>query len=100
MDRLTLRRGNYTFLVDDEYSKCKRAVGKPRLLKPFCAYAKECSMVETRECGMLKMADKLAAFEDTNLTPSEILALKQENERLKEHIEYLEWIGEIEHGQD
>lgn len=50
--------------------------------------------------AVFQVLDKLAAFEDTALEPSEILALKAENEMLREHIEYLERIGEIEHGQD
>lgn len=41
-------------------------------------------------CGFLQAVEKLAAYEDTGLTPKEIVAMKADNKRLHNLIDILE----------
>lgn len=44
------------------------------------------------ECGIQQSFDKLAAYENTNLSPEEIAAMKADNERLNDLVNELEGI--------
>jgi hypothetical protein len=76
MERLT-RRGkkNRDWVLINKI--CSKATGA------FCPNASSCDQVGDRTCPYLEVVDRLCEYEETNLEPSEILALKQENERLK-----------------
>lgn len=45
----------------------------------YCKSAFKCPNVSDRTCPYLKMIDRLAAYEDTGLSPEEIIELKGQN---------------------
>lgn len=83
MERLT-RRGkkNRDWVLINKI--CSKATGA------FCPNASSCDQVGDRTCPFLEVVDRLCEYEDTNLEPSEILALKAEVERLKDTNKALE----------
>ena len=70
MDRLTKRIGNRTYFnINGKPDGCTKKEIK------FCRN-NSCELSITRDCPYLKMIDTLAAYEDTELEPSEIEGLK------------------------
>lgn len=71
MERLTKRDGNFV------------TVGKKQrgflCSTEYCKSALKCPNVSDRTCPYLKMIDRLAAYEDTGLSPEEIIELKGQN---------------------
>ena len=61
--------------------RCSKADGD------FCPHAKKCNLVDNRTCPWLEALDKLAAYEDTGLTPSDIVEMISEVERLKAELD-------------
>ena len=71
MERLTKRDGNFVTVG-------KKPRGFLRSTE-YCKSAFECPNVSDRTCPYLKMIDRLAAYEDTGLSPEEIIELKGQN---------------------
>jgi hypothetical protein len=80
MERLT-RRGkkNTTWVLINK--NCNKADGT------FCPHANTCSHVENRTCPYLEVLDRLCEYEDTGLTPSDIVEMISEVERLKAELD-------------
>ena len=49
----------------------------------FCALSGRCDHIGDRTCPYLQMVDRLAAYEDTDLEPEEIIELKARMEGLE-----------------
>ena len=75
MERLTKRDGNFvTFGKKTRGFLCSTE---------YCKSAFKCPNVSDRTCPYLKMIDRLAAYEDTGLSPEEIIELKARMEGLE-----------------
>lgn len=77
MDRLTVRgkqNKNHVYMAAPVNGLCK--------IQPnFCPVAEECDkntkMISDRKCPTLQLVDRLAAYEDTGLSPAEVAELAQ-----------------------
>ncbi len=70
MDRITERKGNgFVTFREKKQRKCE---------KTFCSYANCCESVVDRSCPYLKLIDRLADYEDTELTPEEVSKMQKD----------------------
>lgn len=75
MERLTKRDGNFvTFGRKPRGFLCRTE---------YCKIAFACPHASDRTCPYLRMIDLLAAYEDTGLSPEEIIELKARMEGLE-----------------
>lgn len=68
MERLTKRQGRKTYLTDDACNLCGYAEKRS---STFCENI-GCASAKDRTCPYLQVIDRLAAYEDTGLTPLQI----------------------------
>ena len=81
MERLTIKSS----IVDGHYVlKCMCSVGRDEVIddESGCAEYLELCNNDCENCKMQEAFDRLAAYEDTGLTPEEVLTLKADNDRL------------------
>lgn len=81
MERITKRNGKYTVLTKKACFMCGY---ENQRRSTFCENI-GCQSAEDRTCPYLVVIDRLAEYEDTGLTPKEILKLK----RFKKYLEGL-----------
>lgn len=58
----------------------------------YCEYWGDEGCKQCEKCGIQQAFDRLAAYEDSGLSPAEIFALKADNERLHELLNEFESI--------
>lgn len=68
MKRLTKRKGNAVFFSEDACALCAY---NEQHHSTFCENI-GCSAAHDRTCPYLQVADRLAAYEDTGLTPQQV----------------------------
>jgi hypothetical protein len=71
MKRLTKRKGNAVFFSEDACALCAY---NEQHHSTFCENL-GCSSARDRTCPYLQVADRLAAYEDTGLTPEQVANL-------------------------
>ena len=79
MERLTQRKNGGTFFSEDGCNMCGYAEKRS---STFCENL-GCHSVIDRSCPYLQIIDRLAAYEDTGLTPEQIVAMKAELEDMQ-----------------
>lgn len=78
MERLTFRTNQRVYL-----KKFDCPYDMPIQKRLFCIGCHVQKIGNRENCGPLKVIDRLAAYEDTELTPEQVASLKAENAKLK-----------------
>ena len=89
MERLTIKS---SFLDGHYILKCMCSIGRDGIVddESGCAEYLELCNDDCKNCEMQEAFDRLAAYEDTGLTPEEIKALQEDNARLHKLLDDLE----------